>query len=133
MSNETIKNLRNALARYKRMNNAELAENKDNLIAKGFEIALKCFDAEINDEERRLEDEKNKHFYDTVITRGRYTVKISHKTNYGYWQRDGEAIGGLWLTDGILSDYDGCYELPTTVKKILITNFYIPKDEADNY
>lgn len=32
---------------------------------------------------------------------------------------DGEAIGGLWITDGELTDYDGVFSLPREVCEML--------------
>lgn len=135
MNNKILANIQEEINRYRKINNASMNDSDTQLRCRGFEMALKCIEGVLKDEHRRLEDEERnpKHVYDTVIKRGRYTVYISHKTNYGYWERDGAGMGGLWLTDGLLSDYDGCYQLPKTVLQILVTNFYIPKNEINNY
>lgn len=127
--------MKSSLANYKKMTEELDANDMCEKYKTGLLKGLKLWEYSVKDLERAIEYEENNpvHVYDTTINRGRITVHISHKTGYGYWERDGEAIGGLWFTDGLLSDYDGCYQLPKTVVQILATNFYIPKDELENY
>jgi hypothetical protein len=63
-----------------------------------------------------------KHDYTLTAKEGKWEVKVSPTTNYGYYEHDvyGEG-GGLWFeTDKSLRDYDGRSCLPRDVAKALI-------------
>jgi len=67
---------------------------------------------------------------DRTIPAGAYVVHI-YKDNplRGYFERNGEAIGGLWFeqsSDGIteLVDYDGVFALPADVVQALRSDGY---------
>lgn len=62
-----------------------------------------------------------------VLKDGRYKITIREDRKSGWWERDGEAIGHL-IFDSIpahdsaaieLVDYDGVFELPKTVARLL--------------
>lgn len=67
-----------------------------------------------------------KHDYSLTAKEGKWEVKVSPTTNYGYYEHDdfGEG-GGLWFDAGTdLIDFDGRYVLPRNVAKALITLGY---------
>lgn len=87
---------------------------------------------------------KTYHF-DKVIQRNPQSrIMIDTAALYGYWERaDGSEGGGLWFqreqlpkTGGKLSalelvDYDGAYELPAQVVKLLREHGYVVGSEFD--
>ena len=69
------------------------------------------------------------HTYTKSATAGRYTVHISPSTNYGYFECDGEAIGGLWFTGKRLTDQDGTYTTPKDViTAVRALGYVVPRE-----
>ena len=58
---------------------------------------------------------RSEHTYTLEATDGRWTVRISQSTSYGYFDKDGEAIGGLWFEGKRLVDQDGTYSTPKPI------------------
>lgn len=73
-----------------------------------------------------------KHNYSLAAKEGKWEVKISPTTQYGYYEHDvyGEG-GGLWFSNGELTDFDGRSCLPRDVAKAVISLGY--KVDAINY
>lgn len=69
---------------------------------------------------------KKEHAYTEIGRAGKWEVKVSPTTSYGYFEHDvqGEG-GGLWFEGKELSDYDGRSCLPRDVAKALIALGYI--------
>lgn len=78
-----------------------------------------------------------KHEFTITLGSQNYEVKISPKTNYGYFEHlelGDESGGGLWFDRGMfLIDYDGVYELPSEVKDSLIKFGYIDPKETEQW
>ena len=56
--------------------------------------------------------------YDKKIVSKNYTVEVSTKDQYGYFEHNqygDEASGGLWFENNELSDFDGTFVLPEEV------------------
>ena len=74
-----------------------------------------------------------KHEYNITLGTQNYTIKISTKTRYGYFEHNelgDESGGGMWFDgDFMLMDYDGVYELPTEIKSIMIQCGYINAED----
>jgi hypothetical protein len=67
------------------------------------------------------------HNYTQVLDSGKFTIRISPSTNYGYFEHTimGEDCGGgLWFDGNELTDYDGVFELPKTVAQVLVQAGY---------
>lgn len=73
-----------------------------------------------------------KHDYTETAKEGKWEVKVSPTTGYGYFEHDvhGEG-GGLWFKGKELNDYDGVSCLPRDVAKALISLGY--KVDPINY
>lgn len=60
-----------------------------------------------------------------------YTVTIRDDLCTGYFERDGQAIGGLWFEGKGLVDYDGTFSLPKSVASALRADGFIVGPEFD--
>tara|TARA_R110002050_G_scaffold6819_3_gene27443 strand:- start:899 stop:1174 length:276 start_codon:yes stop_codon:yes gene_type:complete len=63
-----------------------------------------------------------------------YNIEVNPIKQYGHYEmysNHGEyhAEGGLWFDDGVLSDYDGIFELPETIKTKLVEWGFIVEGE----
>ena len=61
-------------------------------------------------------------------------IEVNPIKQYGHYEmysNNGEyhAEGGLWFDDGVLSDYDGIFELPETIKTKLVEWGFIVEGE----
>lgn len=73
-----------------------------------------------------------KHIYTQTAKEGKWVAKVSPTTYYGYYEHDDEGEGGgLWFTNGELTDFDGRSCLPRDVAKALISLRY--KVDPINY
>jgi hypothetical protein len=67
----------------------------------------------------------------TYAAEGGYSVVIWECGTRGHFERNGEAIGGLWFDSAKdLIDYDGVFYLPLHVATALKTNGYTVGDDC---
>ena len=65
------------------------------------------------------------HNFTLKQTLGHWLIEISPSSNYGYFENQKTGIGGgLWFEFGVLTDYDGVFELPTNVAQAIVNLGY---------
>ena len=66
------------------------------------------------------------HNYSMDATYGKWEVKVSPTTQYGWFENNlTGAGGGLWFDKGELVDYDGLIHLPKDVKTGLLAAGFV--------